>query len=232
MLYLILAVVIPLAILGLMRQVVTKPIPLKYNLRSVSARWQVTLLSVISIGMVVMAFIILLAMVTGFRSSLRKTGSTANAIVTLRGSTAELTSAIEREELQRLAESQFIARSAAGAPLASPEVVLMANLPNKATGERINISFRGVTPAALQVRTALKMVEGGNFKPGVEEIIVGKRLRERIAGVAVGNKLRIAQREWTIAGIFEAEGSAFESEIGVTPTSCAPPSGVRTCTSR
>ena len=51
------------------------------------------------------------------------------------------------------------------------------------------------------------------MNPGTTEVIVGRRLVERFSGVTVGSRLRIKQRDWPIVGVFEADGSSFESEV-------------------
>ena len=49
-------------------------LPISYNVRNLTVRWQVTLLSIVGIGLVVAVFVVLLAMVSGFRLALRATG--------------------------------------------------------------------------------------------------------------------------------------------------------------
>src|SRR5499427_714120 len=112
-------------------------LPLSYNLRNLRVRWQVTLLSVAGIALVVAVFITVLAMAAGFRTTLRATGRTDNAIVTQKGSQSELTSGIPLEQAKVIMVDSRVARDAAG-PLASPEVVLVTTLPRRADGEPIS----------------------------------------------------------------------------------------------
>ncbi len=100
-----------------------------------------------------------------------------------------------------------------GKPLASCEVVVITARPTKATGLPTNITFRGVTPKVFQVRNGIKVVEGRMFTPGLFEVIVGKKIADRLQGVEVGSVIPIQRKNWKVVGQFTADGSSFESEI-------------------
>jgi ABC-type antimicrobial peptide transport system permease subunit len=51
------------------------------------------------------------------------------------------------------------------------------------------------------------------FRPGSTEIVVGKGVADRFEGVGLGERLRFGGREWTVVGVFDAGGSAFDSEL-------------------
>jgi len=51
------------------------------------------------------------------------------------------------------------------------------------------------------------------FRPGLAELVVGRNASKTYAGLRVGNKVRFGGGEWTITGIFDAGGSAFDSEV-------------------
>ena len=50
-------------------------------------------------------------------------------------------------------------------------------------------------------------------QPGLSELIVGRYATNSYSGLTVGNQVRFGGGEWTIAGIFDAGGSAFDSEV-------------------
>ena len=79
-------------------------IPLAYNIRNLAARRVSTILTALGIGLVSWVFIFTLALAGGFQSALQATGSPQNAIVVRNGSTAEVTSIIDRESELRGAE--------------------------------------------------------------------------------------------------------------------------------
>lgn len=187
-------------------------LPVTYNIRSLYVRGRVTLLAIGGIALVVSVLVVLFAMANGFRLALRATGSTDNAIVTQRGSNSELTSGITRENAQVLMADDRVMRKPDGQPLASPEIVVVASLTRK-DGQDVNVTVRGTTAAAFDVRTGLRITEGRRFQPGLYEILVGRKLQQRMKGLAVGKSIRLQRKDWTIVGILDAGGSGFESEI-------------------
>lgn len=188
-------------------------LPLSYNIKNLRVRWTVTLLAVLGIALVVAVFIILVAMSSGFRLALRSTGSSENAIVIQRGAQAELTSGFSREEANRILVDHRVARDADRRPLASPEIVVVGVLTRKDDRADVNVTIRGVTMMAFKVRSVVKVTEGRAFQPGLYEIVVGRKLHDRMQGVAIGESLRLQRRDWKVVGVFDADGSGFESEI-------------------
>jgi putative ABC transport system permease protein len=57
------------------------------------------------------------------------------------------------------------------------------------------------------------VVEGRSFTPGLDEVIVGRKLLTRIRGLALGGNVKYQQKQFKIVGLFESTGAAFESEI-------------------
>ena len=187
-------------------------LPLSYNVRNVGQRWKVTLLAVAGIALVVAVFITLLALYDGFRTALASTGIPGNGIFVQRGSQSELTSGIARADVEFLAVDQRVARDAEGRPLASAELVVAVTLPRRGAATDGSVQMRGVSVRAFEVRHGIRFVEGRRLTPGLNELNVGVRVPERFA-VRIGDTLTIRRREWTVVGVFTAEGSSFESEI-------------------
>jgi putative ABC transport system permease protein len=187
-------------------------LPLSYNIRSLKARWQVTLFSIVGIGLAVMVLVALMAMATGFRIALRATGRIDNAIVIEKGMASELMSDISIENAATIVVDPRIARGADGRPLVSTEIQSLISLPRTNERAQVNVAVRGVTPQAFEVRGGLQVVEGRPFRPGASEVIVGRRIRDRF-GLGVGSKLTIRRTAWEVVGVFASEGSGFESEI-------------------
>ena len=188
-------------------------LPIAYNVRNLLVRWRVTLLAIGGIALVVMVLVVLLAMANGFLKTLSATGGADNAIVVQRGSGSELTSFFSREDRNLIEADPRIARGRDGLPLTSPEIVIVANLKRKADGQPTNVTVRGVTQKAFEVRSNIRVVDGRSFTPALNEVIVGDRIADRMAGLGLGSTLRIQNREWTVVGRFTADGGAFESEI-------------------
>ena len=187
-------------------------LPFNYNVRNLIVRWRVTMLAIVAIALVVAVLVVLVSMAQGFRIALQATGSTDNAVLTQRGSTGELTSGISRDNANAVIVDSRVKRDADGRPMASPEIFVVASLPRK-DGPVANVSLRGVTPAAFVVRNGVRLVRGRTFQRGLNELIIGRRAAERYAGADVGATVRMQRREWTIVGVFEAQGGGFESEV-------------------
>jgi putative ABC transport system permease protein len=188
-------------------------IPLYYNLRNVRVRWQVTVLAVGGIALVVAVFAVLMSMAEGFRAALRSTGRDDNAMIVQRGSASELTSAVPIADRNLIVVDDRIARGSDGQPLASWEWVVVIGLPRASDGQPANVSLRAVTPRAFEVRGGIEVVEGRAFTPGLDEVMVGRKLTERIRGLELGSSVKYEQKQFRIVGIFESQGGAFESEI-------------------
>jgi ABC-type lipoprotein release transport system permease subunit len=187
-------------------------LPLSYNLRSLKARWQLTLFSVVGIALAVLVLVALMAMAAGFRIALRSTGRADNAIVIQKGMASELMSDISIGNAAVIMVDPRIARGADGRALASPEIQALISLPRTDERAQVNVAVRGVTPRAFEVRGGLRVVEGRSFRPGASEVIVGRRVRARFA-LGPGSRLMILRVPWEVVGVFAAEGSGFESEI-------------------
>ena len=188
-------------------------IPLSYNVRNVRVRWQVTLLAIVGIALVVAVFAVLMSMSEGFAATLRSTGRRDNVIIVQRGSGSELTSAVPLEHRNLIEVDDRIARGADGRPLSAGEWVIVIALPKLADGQPTNVTLRAVTPRTFEVRGGIHVVEGRNFQPGLDEVIVGRKLLERIQGLRLGGTVKYQRKEFRIVGIFASEGGAFESEV-------------------
>jgi putative ABC transport system permease protein len=188
-------------------------LPLSYNVRNVRVRWQVTLLAIGGIAMVVAVFAVLMSMSEGFKAALRSTGRTDNAMIVQRGSASELTSGVPLDDRNKIVVDERIALDSEGRPLASWEWVVVIGLPRLSDGMLSNITLRAVTPRAFEVRGGIDVVEGRTFTPGLDEVIVGRRLLARVEGMEVGGTVKYQQKSFDIVGVFESQGGAFESEI-------------------
>lgn len=189
-------------------------IPFVYNLRNVQQRPVATLTTAIGVGLTVSIFIGALALAAGFRASLTSTGSPNNAIVLRKGADSEISSGVSREAVNILRAHPAVAAGSDGRPLATADLVVIVNKDRIGLQGSSNLSVRGVDPNGIAVRANIQILPGGrNFTPGTDEIIVGRRIASRFANCAVGDRIVLQQRSFTVVGHFGAGGSAFESEI-------------------
>jgi putative ABC transport system permease protein len=176
-------------------------------------RWRLTLLAILGITLVVTVFAVLMAMSEGFSTALRSTGRTDNAIIVTRGSASETMSDISPEERSTILADRRLARGADGQALASWESVMVMSLRKKVDGRRTNVTLRGVPPPAFDVRGGIHLTAGRPFTPGLAEVIVGRRIRDRVRGLELGGTLDYRRQQFKIVGVFESDGAAFESEV-------------------
>jgi putative ABC transport system permease protein len=59
----------------------------------------------------------------------------------------------------------------------------------------------------------VKLVEGQWFTPGQREVVVSKSIHERFARAGLGDAMQFGKGPWKVVGVFDAGGSAYESEI-------------------
>lgn len=190
-----------------------KSVPLSYNRRSIFARRLTTSLTVLGLGLVVFVFTAVLMLAEGFRKTLVSTGDASNVIFLRKGSTAELSSGVSRESTNIIKALSEAASTSDGKPLVTGELVVVNNLPRRADNQPSNVVVRGVSPESLILRDRVRIVKGRMWQPGTSEIITGKKVAERFKGCGMGESVEMGSRKWTVVGIFDANGSAFDSEI-------------------
>ncbi|GAA0906677.1 ABC transporter permease [Rothia nasimurium] len=168
---------------------------------------------VVGIAGVVGVLVAMLAMGEGFSETLRATGNDRTAIVLRGGSQAELNSVLDRDSANVVMQAPGVKKSAQGRPIASSELVVVANLPRKGDPSAdANVPIRGVGDDVWPLREQVKIVEGRKFQPGMRELIVGKGAKAQFEGLDVGRSIRLAGQTWTIVGTFESH-DALESEL-------------------
>jgi putative ABC transport system permease protein len=187
-------------------------IPVVYNFRSAKARWTSAIVAVLGIAGTVGVFVAMLALAKGFRATLVSSGSPDNAIILRAGSNSEMESGFSLTDINILQDEPGVARQN-GQPLITSEVVVIAPFPLRSTHTDANVQVRGVSPNVLTVRPNVRIVKGRMFRPGLAELVVGSNAVKSYAGLSVGNKIRFGGGDWTVTGIFDAGGSAFDSEV-------------------
>lgn len=187
-------------------------IPLVYNLRSVRRRWASSLVAILGIAGTVAVFVAMLALARGFKATIVSSGLPQNAIVQQQGSDSEMTSAVMLEKVRVIEDLPQVVRHGADA-LVSAEVVVIAALPLRGTESDANVQLRGVSQRVLQVRDNVRIAQGRFLRQGLYEIVVGANAVKSYQGLALGSTVRIGPGSWTVVGIMDAGGSAFDSEV-------------------
>jgi putative ABC transport system permease protein len=183
------------------------------SVAGIPRRLGASLVIVIGIAGVVAVLISVFAMVTSFTATAGKTGRADRAIVLNRGADSEGTSSLPREAAVALLNAPGIKKDPAGKPILSAENLAFVRLTDPRTGLDTFATLRGVGGQALALRPEIHLVEGRMFKPALHEMIVGRSLQRRLAGLDVGKRVALLQGDWTVVGAFESGGDSHESEL-------------------
>jgi len=68
-------------------------------------------------------------------------------------------------------------------------------------------------PDGLELRPKVKLAEGRWFTPGQREVVVSQSIHKRFGNSNVGDTMQFGKGPWKVVGIFDAGGSAYESEV-------------------
>ena len=189
------------------------PLPLTYNFRNVFVRWRATLATLFGVAMLVLVYVCLQSMAAGLEKASRDTGDPRNVMVLRKGSTAESSSQITREQFQRLKYSPEIAHDTKGQPLVSADVLTVVSLPRRDAAGNATVTVRGMSPGGIELRPSVRLLRGRWFAPGRGEIVASARLAQRFAHCELGDLLRAGGRTLRVVGLFDGGNSAFDSEL-------------------
>lgn len=187
------------------------PIPLSYSFRNLWVRRVTTLLTALGMALVVYVFAAVLMLDAGLKKTLVGTGESDNMLVYRQGSVSEVQSSIDG--LQASIVSQMPGVAVQGEPLVSRETVVLVNLKKRETGRPSNLVVRGAGERGLALRRQVRVVEGRVFRPGSDEVIVGRNAAIQFQGMEIGGTVKFGGRVWRVVGIFEAGKSGFDSEL-------------------
>jgi len=188
-------------------------IPLSYNIRNLKLRKGLTIMTALGIALTVTTAIFIMALLAGLKRAFVTSGDAQNVLVLRKGSEAELSGGFDATNFPVLKNLPGIAKDSHGEPMASGEWVVVIVLPRKdGTGE-VNVTVRGMMPDGLELRPKVKLVAGRWFTPGQREVVVSESIHKRFSHANVGDTLAFGKGPWQVVGVFDAGGSAYDSEI-------------------
>ncbi len=191
-------------------------IPLSYNLRSLFVRKATTLATAFGIALVVFVLASSLMLSNGIKQTMVSTGAPDRAIVLRKGSDTELASGITTDKANLVIAAPGVRRKDGQALVASEVVVVIAQEKLGNEGKVSNVQVRGVQPTSYTLRQELKIIKGRAATPGTDEAVIGVNLEGNYAGMELGQSFDLKKnRPVTVVGVFEAGGSAFDSEVWV-----------------
>jgi ABC-type lipoprotein release transport system permease subunit len=182
-----------------------------YNIRSLIVQWRRQLLSIAIVAAATATFIVPVSAFRSFAELMHLSSEDDNLVLLTRGG-AEIWPSMSRVPTQvatDVGNMPGVKRSASGAPLVSPEFLYTAEL--KHEQRTLRVTVRGVEPEVFQVHRIVR----GTFRPG--EALIGSGVSSLLPGLAVGDRLEFAGKQWPVGGFFEARSgqTQYDCEIWV-----------------
>ena len=187
-----------------------KSVPFSYSVRSLLVRKLTTFFTVFGLALVVFVFSTVLMLDKGLEETVVSTGERDNLIVTRRGSSSEVQSAITKEQASIISQIKGIA--SIPEPKVSNETVVLINLQKK-KGSTSNVVIRGLKHSGIELRRNFALDQGSLFREGTNEVIVGRAIAKRFGGLKIGEIIKFGGEMWRVVGYFRTNNNGFESEI-------------------
>ena len=188
-------------------------IPISYNIRNMRLRKGLTVMTALGIALTVTTAVFIMALLAGLQKAFQSTGDPLNVLVLRKGATSELTGPFEQASFQTLKTLPGIAKDSHGDPMISGELTVVIVLARKDGSGEANVTVRGMMPDGLELRPAVKLIEGRWFNVGQREVVVSNSIHKRFNRTNVGDVLDFGKGSWKVVGVFDAGGMAYESEI-------------------
>jgi putative ABC transport system permease protein len=187
-------------------------IPLRYNLGSLWVRRAGTFMAVLGIGLTVGIVVTMMALVHGLEATFIDTGHDEDLVIIRQGAQNEVNSYFDRDLFQIIRYLPGIARGTGDQPLVVGENVVVIDH-TRMDGRPSNVIVRGTSEIGFYLRPEVRIVQGRRFRPGLREINASLPISKRFKNSALGDKIHFARSDWTVVGIFDAGGTAYDSEI-------------------
>ena len=183
------------------------------NIRTIPARLSSSGVAIVGIAGVVVVFVSVLSIATGFEAAMQGTGARDRALVMRSGADSEMTSGVSAVEADIIRQAPGLRRDGQGG-LASAELYVILDLPKKSSANtNANVPMRGIEPAGVTLRPEMSIVDGRMFQFGTNEVIVGRGAHAQFVNLDVGDTVVSGQNRWQVVGVFEADGGVSETEV-------------------
>jgi putative ABC transport system permease protein len=188
-------------------------IPLSYNIRNLAVRKTTTAAVALGLGLVVFVFASVMMLSNGIRKTMGRSARPDVALVMRKGAAAELESVIEEPSINLVLNDKALPIPAEG-PRGVAELVVVILAEKVGAPGMSNAQVRGIPDGGLAFRPSVKVIAGRAARPGSDEVMVGKALRGRFKGLDLDQSFELKKnRSVKVVGIFEDNGSSYESEV-------------------
>jgi putative ABC transport system permease protein len=167
----------------------------------------------VAIAIVVFASILIFGMAEGIENALNSSGDPEDLIVMRQGSTNEMSSTVTPQASRDLLTIEGVGKDEDGNPMVAREFVTLLIKKRRGENKTANVILRGTERASRFLRPEFKIVEGRDLEPGVNELIASKRMANRFQDLGLGEETEVNNVKFKVVGLFEAGGSAAESEV-------------------
>lgn len=177
-----------------------------WNFRSLAARLTPAAVVVAGFFAVVLVFVAVLSIQQGFAITMRNTDSPDVAYVF--GNYSPLTDT----ELTVIGQAPGVRRGPHGARVAG---IFGADAQIRMPARKTvgSVIMRGVPTDIAEIWPRFHLIAGRMFKPGMDEIIVGRQAERLFPGLKLGDTFDWNHRHWKVVGTFAMGRGIRESEI-------------------
>ncbi len=183
-------------------------LPLSYNIRSLLQRKSRTVLTILGIASVISIYVAMVSFSQSMTSTFARAGAPDNVVVIQKSAFSLSLSSLQKSSTNVIPFFDHI-RHKGETPLASPELAVepWVTVPGRA-GEIFMVA-RGIQPVFFDVLDQIRVTHGSRDLRG-NKLLLGPAARHKLGGVGIGDTVVFFGESWTVAGLFEAEGSSLE----------------------
>jgi putative ABC transport system permease protein len=191
------------------------PLPLRYSTSSLWQRRSTTFSAASGIALLVFVIACSLMLAEGLRRTHEGAGRSDQVLVTQQDSYSEGGSRLRQATGNLVAAAPGVARGSKGQALVTTETVVHVYLSRVNEQNRLaSVQVRGISANVFDLREQVRVMRGRAPTPGTEEALVGVAVEGDYEGLALGQSVALQKnRRVEIVGVFEANGSTYESEV-------------------
>lgn len=180
------------------------------NLRAISSRVGSTLIMIIGVTSIVVVLTSMLALATGLENTFVDTGRPDRVVILSENAHFVGQSTLSKEHVYAVEQAPGIAMTPDGKPAVTHDSRISLILKGKEDGVLKGVVVRGLSPAGLDVRSEVRLVEGRMYQTGLYEAIVGRQAQSQFENTAIGDRVRLESTYMEVVGVFES-GDWLES---------------------
>ena len=181
-------------------------------LQSIPERLGASLVTVIGVVTVMGVLVTMLALGEGLER-LAHTGSRPDRVAVISaGAESSLASSVSRATLDKVMGKPGVRHDAQGKPLVAGVVLMVIDGVTR-KNQHSSIGFFAAGPQWRQMWPDVQVVEGRYFVPGLHELLVSQRIRDRFKGMDLGDTVKARGTAWKIVGVYKNTGGFFDNAL-------------------